>query len=68
MYVCGYESRTGKDRKEKKQKFVLGKYLLQPRPSFNKPQSTVEPRLTNASHHEQIFRTKNVSGDERCLQ
>jgi hypothetical protein len=30
--------------------------------------STAELRFTNASHHEQIFRTKNVSGDERCLE
>jgi hypothetical protein len=35
--------------------------------------STVEPRLTNVSHHEQIgsrtnFRKKNVSGYERCLE
>jgi hypothetical protein len=28
---------------------------------------TVEPRFTNAPVHEQIFRTKNVSDDERCL-
>jgi hypothetical protein len=28
----------------------------------------VEPRFTNVSHHEQIFRKKKVSGDERCLE
>jgi hypothetical protein len=28
---------------------------------------TVEPRFTNAPVHEQIFRAKNVSDDERCL-
>jgi hypothetical protein len=26
------------------------------------------PFITNKSVHEQIFRTKNVSGDERCLK
>jgi hypothetical protein len=30
--------------------------------------STVEPRFTNSFHHGQIFRTKNVTGDERCLE
>jgi hypothetical protein len=29
--------------------------------------NTVEPRFTNAPVHEQIFRAKNVSDDERCL-
>ena len=28
--------------------------------------NTLEPRFTNASVHEQIFRAKNVSDDERC--
>jgi hypothetical protein len=26
------------------------------------------PLITNKSVHEQIFRKKNVSGDERCLE
>jgi hypothetical protein len=29
--------------------------------------STVEPQFTNAPVHEQIFRAKNFSDDERCL-
>jgi hypothetical protein len=29
--------------------------------------NTVEPRFTNAPIHEQIFRAKNVSDNERCL-
>jgi hypothetical protein len=43
-------------------------FILQMEHEYTQDLSTVEPWFTNASHHEQIFRTKKVSGDKWCLE
>lgn len=74
MYVCGYESKTGKDRREKreKHKFVLDKYLLQSHFIFDKPQSYTEimkmliSYITHDIFHWRLYE-RNLQGKNTCF-